>query len=338
MRATHAPENSTGPVGAFANRRATRTGKDRHGDFLAILLFSESGPDLGAVLWITMKRNTKTKSTKKPARKATKSKPAKSKKPTLAAAIRRIRAKNAAFRRMGPTQKRVAIAKDVLEQLDLRRIQARSGTYFQAQKVTDFLKEYVDNKDDVDLSDIDTSNLRDVSKRLEQIADQTEAAGKTQVCDLIAGTKCTVCGIGAAFVSAVRLGDDLTVSQVTSDDVSSGIDDDLMRKYLRRYFSKSQVALIECAFEQDESFRYVDEDDGDFCDSVAWADDDDAVAAAEFGFKFHTDTARLRAIFENIIENDGKFVPPTLEDEVEDDENSSSVDDTCTAAASETSS
>ncbi len=81
-----------------------------------------------------------------------------------------------------------------------------------------------------------------------------------------------------------------------------------MRKYLELYFTSKQLALIECAFELES--RFCDCYDYDSDTYKPAASKADCIKAVRFGDKFNdNDNVRLRAIFNNIVENSGKFVP-----------------------------
>ena len=191
--------------------------------------------------------------------------------------VRQIRARNRAFLALTPAKRRVAIAKDVIQQLNAEKIIAQRGVYF------------------------DESGI-------EKVMEQTYWAGKgatgvaghgeTQVCDLLETSKCTVCGIGAAFVSAVRLGDDLKIKDLAADE--TWVRDYQMRDYLKRYFDPPQVALIECAFERGPYYR---------TNMNQAPSKSDTRAAVAFGRKYDGDADRMRAIFQNIVSNRGTFRP-----------------------------
>ena len=118
-----------------------------------------------------------------------------------------------------------------------------------------------------------------------------------QLQEIFCETTCTVCGIGAAFVAGV-----MRANECTFGDTGRYLgNDDYMREYLSEWFEPSQIRTIECAFESDAGFRGHE---------ASW---DEAEDAADFGAKFKTDRARLIAIMENIIENDGTFSPPHSE-------------------------
>lgn len=193
---------------------------------------------------------------------------------------KRVRDRNYRFRKMMPTQQRVTIARDVLRLLEAEEIIAKSSTYMD-------LGRRIEDKDIWANSGYWTG---------------TKAEG-VELHQLIeSAPTCQVCGIGACFVAAVRRAD-----KCKSSDMSGPGDDDFMREYLGQWFDEGQIELIETAFEMDSSFYNQPRD----------RKNDVAFYAQEFGKGFKKDGDRLAAIFENVVKNDGKFVPPPCEGEDE---------------------
>lgn len=138
----------------------------------------------------------------------------KTKKTLALAAMKRAAAR---FKKLTKAEKRVVIARDVIAQLDLKRLKARHNTY-------------------VDL----------VGSPAEIQSDSV------QVCDLTVGRKCEVCALGAMFVTAVERADRLTVADTSHGwgyGELEGIGGEDCYHYLSRFFSHGQLALIENAFE-----------------------------------------------------------------------------------------
>lgn len=103
------------------------------------------------------------------------------------------------------------------------------------------------------------------------------------------GEDCTVCAKGALFVAKVD-----RLNGVTVGDFVSYADLDPSR-FLLDYFSRRQLDLIEAAFERDR--MSLDPYDSD------------AKAAIAFGSGYVSHAQRMRAIMENVIENNGEFRP-----------------------------
>lgn len=86
--------------------------------------------------------------------------------------------KQRAFKKLTAAQKRVAIARDVIAQLDLKRFKAEKMTYVWMNRSIPY------------------------------------TAADEQLCDRTAGEKCTVCALGALFIAGVERADKVTVGQV----------------------------------------------------------------------------------------------------------------------------
>lgn len=186
-----------------------------------------------------------------------------------------IQKKNDEFIRMSKAQKRIAIAKDVLVQLDAEKMKA-GDTYceiqFESLKSEEFgLKEYVSKK-------VELQTLLPKVK------------------------KCKVCAIGSMFISKVALGNQCKVDVEDYFGEGKAIvdsnlnDDDMIIRNLKGIFTKTELRYIEYAYEGrdvDGSFTSRSEN---FHDTVE-----------KFYKSFRSRTFRLRAIMENIIKNEGTF-------------------------------
>lgn len=194
-----------------------------------------------------------------------------------------IKKRNAEFAAMPPALKRVTIAKDVIAWLDAKKLVARSGTYLSSKSIRN-----------CDTEDAQTALLAtDVS--------------------------CNVCALGAVFACAVG-----RANEIATNDFRGYNSQHSMHNYLSPYFSNEQLYLIESAFECSSSFY----------DNIK--DPDYAVAdrAEEFGLKYSESDVvdeensdpendlieylepsktmqepRMRAIMQNIIDNNGEFKP-----------------------------
>jgi hypothetical protein len=163
--------------------------------------------------------------------------------------IRSFEERNAAFRKLSRKERRTAIARDVVAQLDAGRYLAKARAYFK-------VRHGVAEKFDGDVQRIGAA--RDVS--------------------------CSVCALGAGAVSRARLGDQVAVDEGESLDAYEA---------LRCAFSDVELYRMECAFE-------------------LWTMYDDAGRNDEpssFGARFQSPRQRLRAIWQNVIDNGGKFCP-----------------------------
>lgn len=123
---------------------------------------------------------------------------------------KRIEKQNAAFHRLSNKRQRIAIAKDVLEQIRLKTYVAVPGTYVDSETLSDL----------ADKADMDSEDF-DLQKAL-----------------LGNAPECEVCGLGAAFCSMARLGDKVSFEVA-----------DAPHESLTPIFGLQQVSLIEYTFE-----------------------------------------------------------------------------------------
>jgi hypothetical protein len=132
------------------------------------------------------------------------------------------------FSRMTKAQQRVRIAKDVIEWIEAEKFRPTNGTYINNLQ----------------------ASARDLRRR------DSEKLGERQARDVVRDAKkdyCQVCAIGAAFMCALDRADKLKMKDAGFSLGGLGglyFDDDTMRDYLGRWFSKVQLMAIEHAFEQ----------------------------------------------------------------------------------------
>ena len=165
-----------------------------------------------------------------------------------------LSAANRRFHALPKNEKAVAVAKDVLKQLKAETIQPLSRNGY------------------VEINE----HYEDYNVKFDQFFQESAKTGKKEIC--------TVCGIGACMVSFANLGDKFTTGQLDDTDA------DAIHSKLRTAFTKSQLGLIERAFES--TFSDIGDD-----------------KAQAFGGRYGDDTARLTAIMKNIIKNNGVFKP-----------------------------
>lgn len=186
-------------------------------------------------------------------------------------------------KRLTASEKRVLIAKDTVKWLNADKIKATKGTYC---KLTFSKEKLIQNKEKLDV------------------------ILKGQVIK-----PCKVCGLGGMFYSMVRRFDNITVDV---DHTFYGkyfirhleYGNDTIYSQLGKYFSKDQLELIESAFEQRDMFAHQDLPDN-YNSKYNLNKINTVIRATNFGLKFNAieNKARLRAIMNNIIRNDGVFIP-----------------------------
>lgn len=191
------------------------------------------------------------------------------------------------FNSLSPEQKRVAIAKDVIAQLNAKKIIPESGTYFAIE----------DNPDDYDVS---------LQKHLPK-------------------TQCSVCALGSLFYSHVKFN-----NKVTYGDYLKAWTSDLIVEELNNYFDFEQLGMIEYAFEgfdgslSDDKPKYYDLNGISSCpvnDSEFAYVPKEFLNNLKYSYQYFLhlvnqnergEDFRLYQIMNNIIRNNGTFVPTDL--------------------------
>ena len=111
---------------------------------------------------------------------------------------------------------------------------------------------------------------------------------------------CNVCALGGLFMSCTNLNNNTLLEELddVSEDLGNLIDEEeKLSNKLNKIFSTPQLKLIETYFEANGGyFRDYDEDN----------------RIEAFYNKHPSDKKRLQLIMENIVENEGTFVPKKL--------------------------
>lgn len=181
------------------------------------------------------------------------------------------KARNEAFQKLTKAEQRVEIAKDVIRALNSRKLIAESGVFFKS------------NEDGVFNVVSEQQQLKDAFHD-----DKIE--------------KCHVCALGAVFVEAAKH-DDEAVNETgyvfpdynNNNKMRWSNNSERMRQHLKKYFSYTQLAMIENAFEQDNCVY------NENCTR--------SVGGASFAKDVESDSKRMKLIMQNIIDNDGTFKP-----------------------------
>ena len=111
--------------------------------------------------------------------------------------------------------------------------------------------------------------------------------------------KCRVCLLGACVLSKARLYDNVPLEELLFDSdagKSLSADEDDTRSILQDVFDPEQMDLMEAAFEKTTCLA---ED----CTDYALL-----VQAVDFGNRYEDRYDRVKAVMENIIANNGKFI------------------------------
>lgn len=202
-----------------------------------------------------------------------------------------IARRNAAFEKMSPAEKRVAIAKDVLAQIKSKKLIPAHMVW------------------------VNSTTPRNTTSNGVTAAKDVKA--DTELQEILRATPtCHVCALGALFTCAVKVADDLKVKELAvysyDADAESGrilveksdrviiVDEDIFG-YLKLYFPLRQLRRMEYAFELGDgtvSARDVAEGKPEVIDAIH------AI------YKKLDATERITAIAKNIIDNGGNFVVP----------------------------
>ncbi len=182
---------------------------------------------------------------------------------------------------MSKAKARVEIAKDVIAALNTKKLVATSGNYGSINIEKGNLEKF---------EDYSLVSVRDA---------------------LGVSTNCNVCALGAACLAVVGRENKLKATFISgSVEISHNVG---FRIQLREYFRPLQIAMMECAFEGGETFAEYEDihPSNEYAFSrinkavnmfkVIDTDDSDLLA--------QDDDMRMRAIFQNIIDNKGEFVP-----------------------------
>jgi hypothetical protein len=178
----------------------------------------------------------------------------------------KLEEKNRAFKKLSRPQKRVAIAKDALKWLNNGIYSAQEGVYCAVRRTGTYYAE-----------------------------------GNEQVNVLIANenVNCQVCAKGALLMSHIMF-----TNKVSLSESHYFGDSDAIQNRLKNVFSKSQLDLIETAFEKDViryRNKYLINSKGNYTKVAS--------KAIRFGEKYKEDQSRLVAILKNIVKNKGQFIP-----------------------------
>lgn len=187
-----------------------------------------------------------------------------------------IEYRNKLWKKSTPKQKRVLIAKDVIEQLNSCKMEASSGTWINIY----------------DSVTVASHHYRYFGEKLGRVGLRECILSEKE-------TTCRVCGIGSLMVSAILFKNTMTVSDYEKQKLDYIMIDrehvgDKLR--IRKIFTTAQLKLIEIAFEMGGGYytRLVSKEQE---------------RAVKFGKQCINEHDRLIAIMENIIENDGTFKP-----------------------------
>lgn len=119
--------------------------------------------------------------------------------------------------------------------------------------------------------------------------------------------KCTVCALGACALSIARLGNSLSIADLVAMDNTWSDNADPVKESLVSVFDPIALYYIEKAYETGSSTPLSEDILDNYYHIDKWDIDDSN--AINFGNKYPNSEKRLIAIMENVIANNGVFVP-----------------------------
>lgn len=224
----------------------------------------------------------------------------------LAKIVARIKKTTDEFRKASAAEKRVMIAKDVLAQIKSRRYIPEHAVWVRptfspnSELMCDVDGDIIYNSDTQ--SDISVQELW-TSKELQT---------------------CSVCALGGMFMSCVGLNNNTTIENLNEETECLSdiiVNEGHISNGLNKFFTRSQLALIEIYFEGGNGGFYIPEFLDGYYGPVSSAtrklfsrldDDENYVHLTKFDEKYQTPSDRMKAIMTNIVENNGTFKPETL--------------------------
>jgi hypothetical protein len=185
------------------------------------------------------------------------------------------------FNALTPAKKRVAIAKDVITQLDAKRISANTGSYI----TSEILQNLICNEEE------EQSDEEEIIYSLKSLK------------ELLPTAQCTVCAKGALFVADVCIRNEVSF---TNDESLNKINEDDFVSEKLNYFSRKQLDLIEVAYE-----GYSNNADNTLIVDGSYIDEYHKAREfwENFRYTWQASNDRMIAIMKNIIKNRGTFKP-----------------------------
>ena len=205
--------------------------------------------------------------------------------------------KSVPFSRLTKAAQRVAIARDIIAQLKAKKAIAKSNVFLAFNGISE------------GYAGVACTTLREVQSKVDS---------------------CSVCAIGAIMLSQLNINGDVGLDAANVYDYNENFAVDAREEYsytnelspyVTKYFKPDQLQKIEIAFELgDGAFYILDyllgesdydswEEFNDQFDNGVVISEQEARDAVKFGKRYKNITNRMIAIMNNIIDNDGEFVP-----------------------------
>jgi hypothetical protein len=194
--------------------------------------------------------------------------------------IEKLKELNKVFKKSSPAMKRVIIAQDVIAQLKAKKFIAIPGQYLKI----------VTKESEYSLEGYFRLKLDEEPTELQKII-QTP------------NIQCNVCAIGSCFSSLINIKDNFELNTNNSYEITDNENNNGMTEELEKYFSLEQLKMMEIAFECWDIpyyvINYFEQNDIEYLMNYS----------EKFGKKYKKANNRLIAIMQNIIKNNGEFVP-----------------------------
>lgn len=184
--------------------------------------------------------------------------------------IKRVSRDNKHLQDASTQKKRVMIARDVIAAIQTKRVIPKCGVWMTGRVPDDRIN--VVNK---------TSSMQKVLRNIPQ---------------------CSVCALGACFVTAIDRFSGISkaaagIHEIDKDDDDISLNVNHVENALTDYFYEDQMTLIENAFETKSG-------------GTEYAPGKDGIRARNFGRRREDVKERMIDIMQNIIDNNGMFIPP----------------------------
>lgn len=226
---------------------------------------------------------------------ATRAKPPKAE--SLAKQVEReIAKREAIFKKASPAQKRVLIAKDVIAQIKARKYKPETGSFLMINKIRGMTSRKIfDGGYNSGAAAIRQNEGEDADARKLYLENKIQ--------------QCSCCALGGMFMSCTLYNNHTTASEMdyANADIGAFLEGDEYVKLsngLDKFFSLSQLRLIEQTFEGDEGVTRSRDSDVNGDDFPAYTP-----RAKAFHENYKQPKARLLAIMKNIVANNGTFKP-----------------------------
>jgi len=194
----------------------------------------------------------------------------------MAITKKQIKQWNESFNKLSKEEQKVAIAKDVLQQIKVKTIIPTTGTYCA-----------------LDLDWTDPLLELDVQSNFNQLKN----------------FECSVCALGAMMVSNVKFNNNFTFEKLNRSN------SDVFVNTLEKYFERYELALIEFAFESWDIEDLIEDGEikNGILSNESYIfhglNYEEIEKACDFNRNINDESERMVRIMKNIIKNKGEFKP-----------------------------